>query len=603
MMSVADGAHLPKTLNMDISPPRPNSVLARGVQITEYGDCQINPEPVPLDESDLILHQYLSPRKLCLLGGVDDLDDISKLELKVDTSEMSLGNFGSLLPNLTELKLSNSNIHSIRDLGSCLNGLKILWMSQCNLQDLDGIGSFSNLSELYLAFNEISEVSSVSMLENLQILDLEGNNIDSLSQVQYLAFCMKLTILTLEGNPVCLKPSPELETEEYNYRQSVFEAIPQLECLDDQLLSDGDCKKNVNVFHDDWLYMEKLQEDAFIQEAMAMNDAEENENQSFFMSFRPATGIKPYSPLRPSTAVRPFSSRTRPKTSASKNEILRPFSAMASIQSEELRPTTDSVSELTDGSVVCGNPTRALLSRSKQKTAPPGDPKPLFPQFSFTPEHTYGPVPTADEDLTEVLEQLQQWKVQHEKRLKEIADSWAPQVLKIDPGEYVEESDEEQDLDDEDDIFLCEETISTLSNTKAHGRESEKLNEACKIKETSYEYDDGELVNAEMDDQARNLEPFPPSRPPMSPPLACRSKMLKPQSMLPNRSDSAFVLTAKKPIIKEQITPAGQRLSSDTKTFPRPFLVGSATNRIQIPSLLPSLPSMKSGSTLQKKKS
>ena len=52
---------------MDFSDHSPNRVLARGVQITEFGDNQVNPEPIPLDESDLLLHQYLSPRKLVRL--------------------------------------------------------------------------------------------------------------------------------------------------------------------------------------------------------------------------------------------------------------------------------------------------------------------------------------------------------------------------------------------------------------------------------------------------------------------------------------------------------------------------------------------------------
>jgi Leucine-rich repeat (LRR) protein len=39
---------------------------------------------------------------------------------------------------------------------------------------LDGIAALNNLQELYLAYNEISDLSPFSMLENLSILDLEG---------------------------------------------------------------------------------------------------------------------------------------------------------------------------------------------------------------------------------------------------------------------------------------------------------------------------------------------------------------------------------------------------------------------------------------------
>ena len=48
------------------------------------------------------------------LTGVDDLEKVHFLELKVETSDTSLGNFGINLPNLMQLKLTNSVISSIR---------------------------------------------------------------------------------------------------------------------------------------------------------------------------------------------------------------------------------------------------------------------------------------------------------------------------------------------------------------------------------------------------------------------------------------------------------------------------------------------------------
>ena len=58
-----------------------------------------------------------------------------------------------------------------------------------------------------MAYNNVSDLSQVGMLENLQQLDLEGNDVDDLVQVQYLGLCVKLQTLTLEGNPVCLRPN------------------------------------------------------------------------------------------------------------------------------------------------------------------------------------------------------------------------------------------------------------------------------------------------------------------------------------------------------------------------------------------------------------
>lgn len=59
-----------------------------------------------------------------------------------------------------------------------------------------------------MSYNNVSDLSQVGMLENLQLLDLEGNDVDDLVQVQYLGLCSKLERLTLEGNPVCLRPNP-----------------------------------------------------------------------------------------------------------------------------------------------------------------------------------------------------------------------------------------------------------------------------------------------------------------------------------------------------------------------------------------------------------
>lgn len=149
----------------------------------------------------------------------------------VDTSETSLGNFGIYLPKLKQLKLNGSHVPRIRDLGTSLVHLKVLWLSRSGLVDLDGIATLHNLRELYLAYNDISDISPCSLLENLTCLDLEGfvknyhfyitikrvfqflidlrNLIDDLKQVEFLNLCPKLANLTLYGNPICSKPSPD----------------------------------------------------------------------------------------------------------------------------------------------------------------------------------------------------------------------------------------------------------------------------------------------------------------------------------------------------------------------------------------------------------
>ncbi|NXF34356.1 LRC56 protein, partial [Nyctibius bracteatus] len=168
-----------------------------------------------------------------VLAGVDDLQQVKALEMQVDTRENSLGKFGAYLPNLRELKLNNSLLVSVRDLGTTLSHLRVLWMACCGLSDLDGISSCHSLTELYIAYNNISDLSDLTWLDHLEVLDLEGNNVEDINQMQYLRLCCKLSHLTLEGNLVCLKPNAEsAEEPDYNYRAEVKKLIPHLEYLD-----------------------------------------------------------------------------------------------------------------------------------------------------------------------------------------------------------------------------------------------------------------------------------------------------------------------------------------------------------------------------------
>ena len=51
-------------INIQSKSQRPRSALLRGVQITEYKDNIINPDPIILQETDLLLEEFLSPTKL-----------------------------------------------------------------------------------------------------------------------------------------------------------------------------------------------------------------------------------------------------------------------------------------------------------------------------------------------------------------------------------------------------------------------------------------------------------------------------------------------------------------------------------------------------------
>uniref|UniRef100_A0A3Q4GVZ6 Leucine rich repeat containing 56 n=1 Tax=Neolamprologus brichardi TaxID=32507 RepID=A0A3Q4GVZ6_NEOBR len=166
--------------------------------------------------------------------GTQDLSNVTSLEICVDTQENTLGNFGKTY-NMSLIKYSTFVLFCLpRDLGTTISQLQVLWMSRCCLRDLDGITTFCAVTELYLSYNNVSDLSQVGMLENLQLLDLEGNDVDDLVEVQYLSLCSKLERLTLEGNPVCLCPNPtSAQMADYSYRAAVRELVPQLRYLDD----------------------------------------------------------------------------------------------------------------------------------------------------------------------------------------------------------------------------------------------------------------------------------------------------------------------------------------------------------------------------------
>ncbi|XP_006164510.1 leucine-rich repeat-containing protein 56 isoform X7 [Tupaia chinensis] len=171
-----------------------------------------------------LAEEYLSPARLQALAQVDDLRLVRVLEMSVDTRESSLRNFGVHLPNLSQLKLNGSRLGSLRDLGTSLGRLQVLWLARCGQADLDGISSFPVLKELYVSYNNIADLSPLCLLEQLEVLDLEGNSVDDLGQVRYLQLCPRLATLTLEGNLVCLRPAPGPSNKvpvDYNYRAEI----------------------------------------------------------------------------------------------------------------------------------------------------------------------------------------------------------------------------------------------------------------------------------------------------------------------------------------------------------------------------------------------
>ena len=133
---------------------------------------QANPAPkisASPDRGRDKLEENLSTRHLHELTGAASLESVQELTATVNTKASTLGHFGQSLPSLHTLTLSGSIIPSMRDLGTSLGSITVLYMGRCQVADLRGVASLSSLEELYLPENEIVQCSPISMLASLQV--------------------------------------------------------------------------------------------------------------------------------------------------------------------------------------------------------------------------------------------------------------------------------------------------------------------------------------------------------------------------------------------------------------------------------------------------
>ncbi|PNJ84792.1 LRRC56 isoform 1 [Pongo abelii] len=334
--------------------PRPSTSSVRVRELSWQGlhnPCPQSKGPGSQRDSlgEQLVEEYLSPARLQALARVDDLRLVRALEMCVDTLEGSLGNFGVHLPNLDQLKLNGSHLGSLRDLGTSLGHLRVLWLARCGLADLDGIASLPALKELYASYNNISDLSPLCLLEQLEVLDLEGNSVEDLGQVRYLQLCPRLAMLTLEGNLVCLQPAPGPTNKVprgYNYRAEVRKLIPQLQVLDE-----------VPAAHTGPPAPPRLSQDW-----LAVKEAIKKGNGLPLLDCPRGAPIRRLDPELSLPEMQPRASRPWPFSL-----LVHGGPLPEGLLSEDLAPE-DNTSSLTHGAgqVLCGNPTKGLRERRHQ---------------------------------------------------------------------------------------------------------------------------------------------------------------------------------------------------------------------------------------------
>ena len=140
------------------------------------------------EEEAALISASITDDQLRALTGSHQLDTVDFLQMAVDSSCVPLDTLGERLPRLEQLKLNGSSLPSIRELGTSLSHLRVLWLCRCGLAELDGMSALPELQELYLAFNDIEKLDSLAPLDQLQVLDLEANVVSDMNQVEWLQF-------------------------------------------------------------------------------------------------------------------------------------------------------------------------------------------------------------------------------------------------------------------------------------------------------------------------------------------------------------------------------------------------------------------------------
>ena len=176
---------------------------------------------------DYVLAKYLKM-------NITDLQKLQKLTIRINGSYGLLNQFGQRLTNLKFLKLNDSFIQSIDDLGSNFKNLKILQINNCKLKDLTGIICFEQLEILEAKNNEISDLIELEMSSSIKKLNLENNLVANEENIYFLSSLEDLEYINLLGNPI------------KNYEKKLKELLPNLKEINIQ----KDICDEIDIYND-----------------------------------------------------------------------------------------------------------------------------------------------------------------------------------------------------------------------------------------------------------------------------------------------------------------------------------------------------------------
>ncbi|MFZ5351969.1 MAG: leucine-rich repeat domain-containing protein [Bacillota bacterium] len=112
------------------------------------------------------------------------------------------------------------NIQSLEGI-QYMTGLEYLYLAGNNISDITPLKDLTSLKSLMLCENNITDISSISNLINLQSLSLRINNITDISPLEN---TVMLTLLKLEGNSISDYSPVESYYNNLNYRDFILSA-------------------------------------------------------------------------------------------------------------------------------------------------------------------------------------------------------------------------------------------------------------------------------------------------------------------------------------------------------------------------------------------
>ena len=109
-----------------------------------------------------------------------------------------------------------------------ISNIRTLKINSNDISDISIISKIKELEYLSLSSNKISSLYPLSKCENLRELNLRNNKISSFEELYFLKNLKKLNILLLEGNPI---------SYDNNYINKILKILPNLTKLDNKIIS------------------------------------------------------------------------------------------------------------------------------------------------------------------------------------------------------------------------------------------------------------------------------------------------------------------------------------------------------------------------------